>query len=227
LTTSDWRAALRFAMFPPNVLAQSQMRLFPAATDEPLATSAAPAVHGPDVTDLVRSAQGGGVDAFGELLGLYQDRVFRFVLRMLRNIHDAEDVTQDTFVKAWRHLARFRPENSFATWLFTIARRTALNHLRARRPTEELTGLEEEHEPGPDHSALDREHAEALWRMARRLKPDQFEALWLRYGEGFSIREAARIMNTNSLRVRVLLHRARNRMAEWLPSRKPGTGGSR
>jgi len=54
----------------------------------------------------------------------------------------------------------------------------------------------------------------AIWESAKSLKPDQYEALWLRYGEGFSITETARIMNTNSIRVRVLLHRARTALAK-------------
>ena len=161
------------------------------------------------------------------MLEQFEERVFHFVLRMLRNSHDAEDVTQDTFVKAWRHLGSFRPRNSFSTWLFTIARRTALNHLRGQRPTEELSEQDEPMLENPRDAAADREQAESIWRLARRLKPDQYEVLWLCYGEGFSVIEIARIMNTNSLRVRVLLHRARRRMAEWLKHKSPEHGGVR
>ncbi len=180
-----------------------------------------------ELGELIHRAQRGEVGAFAGLLEQFEQRVFRFVLRMVRNAHDAEDVTQDTFVKAWRHLASFRSQYSFSTWLFTIARRTALNHLRARRPTEELqdqTGPAHEH---PGEAAANRDHAESIWTVARRLKPDQYEALWLRYGEGFSIKETARVMNTNAIRVRVLLHRARQRMAEWLKQKDMEPGGAR
>jgi RNA polymerase sigma-70 factor (ECF subfamily) len=176
---------------------------------------------------LVRDAQRGDVEAFGELLGHFQDRVFRFVMRMLRNAHDAEDVTQDTFVKAWKHLGGFRTESNFSTWLYTIARRTALNHLRAQKPTQEIADHHEPVADGPDHELADREKADSIWAVARRLKPDQYEVLWLRYGEGFSVDETARVMNTNSIRVRVLLHRARKRMAEWLQHKSPNAGGAR
>lgn len=184
-------------------------------------------MDGDELVTLVRRAQGGEVEAFAGLLERFETRVFHFVLRMLRNAHDAEDVTQDTFVKAWRHLASFRPENQFSTWLMTIARRTALNHLRARRPTEELSELAEPVTESPRDTATNREHAESIWQVARRLKPAQYEVLWLCYGEGFSMHEIARIMNTNSIRVRVLLHRARKRMAEWLKQKPAEPGGAR
>ncbi|MBI1176162.1 sigma-70 family RNA polymerase sigma factor [bacterium] len=203
------------------------MQFLPAVESELTKTDNVAEKVGTDVVALVLDAQRGDVDAFGELLGQFERRVFHFVLRMLRNAHDAEDVTQDTFVKAWRHLASFRPRHSFSTWLFTIARRTALNHIRARRPTEELADHHEpSHGDSPDQTAEDREQAESVWEIARRLKPDQYEVIWLRYGEGFSVDETARIMNTNSIRVRVLLHRARKRMAEWLQHKNFTIGGA-
>ena len=197
--------------------------VLPAASEP----TPAPVAAGDELGALVRRAQGGEVKAFAGVLEQFEERVFHFVLRMLRNSHDAEDVTQDTFVKAWRHLGSFRPRNSFSTWLFTIARRTALNHLRGQRPTEELSEQDEPMLENPRDAAADREQAESIWRLARRLKPDQYEVLWLCYGEGFSVIEIARIMNTNSLRVRVLLHRARRRMAEWLKHKSPEHGGVR
>jgi len=204
------------------------MQLFPPVAGELTNPAASSCPDDSRALVLVRRAQDGDVDAFGELLAVFEQRVFGFVMKMLRNLHDAEDVTQETFVKAWRHLASFRSRNSFATWLFTIARRTALNHIRARRPTRELDDHDEPvHHESPDRAVGEREHAESIWQTARRLKPDQYEVLWLRYGEGFSINEMARVMNTNSIRVRVLLHRARKRMAEWLMDRMSETGGAR
>jgi RNA polymerase sigma-70 factor (ECF subfamily) len=224
----NWPGAAGGVRLGTIVLAQTEMQMLTAVTVQPGRSVEAVAGNESGVNALVVGARNGDVEAFRELLEHFEERVFRFVVRMLRNAHDAEDVTQDTFVKAWRHLARFRPEHSFSTWLFTIARHTALNHLRARRHTEELGDHHEEAgSNGPDHAAEEREHAESVWSVARRLKPDQYEVLWLRYGEGFSVDETARIMNTNSIRVRVLLHRARKRMAGWLQHRNSKTGGVR
>jgi RNA polymerase sigma-70 factor (ECF subfamily) len=135
---------------------------------------------------------------------------------MTGNQHDAEDLTQVTFLKAFQNIHRYQSSHAFQAWLFTIAKRTALNHFRDRRPAEEL---------GPDLPAdtespsvtTEKEDARGrLWKLAYSLKPDQYEALWLRYGEGFSISQVARVMKTNSIRVRVLLHRARAALAKKL-----------
>ncbi|MES2709698.1 MAG: sigma-70 family RNA polymerase sigma factor [Verrucomicrobiota bacterium] len=195
---------------------------FPPAAD---AAPAAPAADGEDLdlNALVERARQGDDIAFAAVLEQFGKRTFHFVLRIVANAHDAEDVTQETFVKAWRSLPRYRPQHSFCPWLFTIARRTALNHLRARRPAEELKDHDMMVEENPGGMAADRDDAAAVWTTARRLKPDQYEALWLRYGEGFAVSEVARIMNSNALRVRVLLHRARGRMAGWLTQNSPET----
>lgn len=219
--------ALAWAKPFGTVIARSEIQLLPSMAREVKGQATAAGEESSGLNVAVLRARNGDVDAFATVLDHCEQRVFHFVLRMLHNAHDAEDVTQDTFVKAWRHLASFRPENRFTTWLFTIARRTALNHLRARRPTEELTEQAEPVAESPRETATNREHAESIWQVARRLKPDQYEALWLCYGEGFSVNEIARIMNTNSIRVRVLLHRARKRMAEWLKQKPAEPGGAR
>ncbi len=173
-----------------------------------------------EIAGLVAGCQAGEAGAFGELIGHFEKRVFHFVLRMTRQAQDAEDITQDTFVKVWKNIHRFRSGNAFSAWLFTIARRTALNHLRAAKPTQELGDYDQPVNHNPARAAQDREHSESVWTLARNLKPDQYEALWLRYGEGFVIGEVAKVMGTNKIRVRVLLHRGRKRMAEILKRRK-------
>jgi RNA polymerase sigma-70 factor (ECF subfamily) len=165
---------------------------------------------------LAERARAGCEESFARLVTLFHGRIFNYLMQMTRNAHDAEDLTQVTFVKAYRNLGRFQSTHAFSSWLFTIARRTALNHFRAARPGDELT---EEHPDGgddPAESLARRDDRDAVWLMARRLKPVQFELLWLRYGEGFSIEEAARILRINPITVRVLLHRARILLAKHL-----------
>ena len=65
----------------------------------------------------------------------------------------------------------------------------------------------------------------SIWKVAKKLKPNQYEALWLRYGEGFSISETAEIMNTNQIHVKVLLHRGRKQLAEHLKRLEIGVQG--
>ena len=157
-----------------------------------------------------------GLESFESLVVQYQDRIYGFLRQMGLNEPDAEDITQDTFLKAFRAINRFKPVYSFSTWIFTIARRTASNHFRGRRHTEELP--EEIDAPGDDPAASlqKRDEYQRLWQTAKKLKPHAYEVLWLQYGEGFSIEETARVMGRSPLYVRVLLHRARNQLSKLL-----------
>jgi RNA polymerase sigma-70 factor (ECF subfamily) len=129
------------------------------------------------------------------------------LLQIVGNAHDAEDIAQEAFVKAYTHLSRFDGRARFSTWLYAIAKNTALNYLRRRRfhePIEELAELL----PSPEAARDDNDH-QSIWALARTLKPKQFETLWLFYAEGFSLKEISEIMQTNAITVRVNLHRAR------------------
>jgi RNA polymerase sigma-70 factor (ECF subfamily) len=127
-----------------------------------------------------------------------------------------------TFLKAYQNIHRFHQNGAFNAWLFTIAKRTALNHIRDSRPTQELMPDLEGNLEDPSVHAEREDAKSSLWDAAQSLKPAQYEALWLRYGEGFSISETARVMGASCLRVRVLLHRGRAALAKKLT--RTGTG---
>lgn len=170
---------------------------------------------------LVEAAKGGSVEAFSELMLQYEKRIYNFLLQWVRSSHDAEDLTQETFLKAFRNIRRLDSARVFSSWLFTIARRTASNHFRALKPKEELPDDTQCGEENPAEALERKEEGDSVWRLARRLKPAQFEVLWLRYGEGFSVQETAHIMNTNQIRVKVLLHRGRKELAQSLQRHRP------
>ena len=179
---------------------------------------------------LVTRCRDGDEEAFARLVEVCSARLFNFLLRFAGNVHDAEDLAQETFLKAYRNFARFDVTRPFLPWLFTIARRTALNHLRAVRPTEELSeevvaGESSSGVPdgaGATEALAARDDSDRLWHLARRLKPNQYQALWLRYGEGLELTEVASVMRTNALYVRVLLHRARRALLTH--ARRAGMG---
>src|SRR5688500_18122733 len=127
------------------------------------------------IAELARRAAQGSIDAFEELAIQFEPRIYGFLCRHIGNAHDAQDLTQETFVRAWRGIARFDANRDFATWIFVIARRAAASHFRSRRIHEELTDdfVVETSAPNVD--------GEGLWRAAKKLKPSYYEALWLRY----------------------------------------------
>ncbi len=170
------------------------------------------------VEQLVLACQGGGADSFSRLVAIYHDRIFNYLLRLTRRSHEAEDLTQETFLKAYRGLRRYAPRYSFSTWLFTIAKRTAINYFRSNKHHEPLPEDDDFPASGADPAdelASKDEHA-SLWALAGRLPPKQREALWLRYGEGLSVAEAAAVMRTHQIYLRVLLHRGRKQLGVWL-----------
>ncbi len=162
-------------------------------------------------------AAAGSCEAFGALVAQFHERIFNFLLKMTGRPHDAEDLTQETFLKAWQSIARFDTRFSFATWLFTIAKRTAYNHFRSYRPVADPAEAPEPvDDSDPSRTLSQIEETNELWRLARTLKPNQYQALWLRYGEGFSVMEVARIMGVHSIHAKVLLHRGRKQLAKLL-----------
>jgi RNA polymerase sigma-70 factor (ECF subfamily) len=165
----------------------------------------------------------GGAQAFAEIVERFEGRLFNFIARRLglrRLRTDAEDLTQETFLRAWRNIHEYRPHFRFSTWLFTIASRLVVDHQRHQAVKQASTdAIAEraasretfnEHEVRHDLRAAGAE----LWSLAARLLTDeQHAALWLRYAEDLSPAEVARVLDRNEVAVRVMLFRARQTLA--------------
>lgn len=169
-------------------------------------------------TELIAKALDGERNAFETLVRRYQAYVFTLAMRFVRNREDAEEVAQDSFLKAFRNLAGFRERSRFSTWLYTIVYTTAMTHLRKRRP--ELLSLDTDHrESGPVvHPAegaerlLDRKIGREYIRKATdRLLPDDASILTLFYLGEQSLEEIGQVMGMAAATVKVKLHRARQR----------------
>ena len=161
--------------------------------------------------ELAARAKAGSVPAFERIVEETKDRLFNYVLQLVRNEHDAEDLTQEAFIKAFRNLHSFDGRARFTTWLYTIAKNAAFSHLRRRKLHQPIEELEE-----VLAAEISPERDDSIWRLARGLKPKLYETLWLFYAEGFSLKETAAIMNTNLITVRVNLYRARAALAKKL-----------
>ena len=158
---------------------------------------------------LVRAAQNGDVDAFEELVRRYQTSVYRVALRMLGSRADAQDAVQETFVRAWRALPRFRHDSAISTWLYRIVTRRALDKIASRRSTETLDEVEVEAGPDPAQAAEDQERLRAVRRAIAKLAPDQRAALVLREFEGLSYQEIAQVLGASVPAIKTRIHRAR------------------
>lgn len=164
---------------------------------------------------LALRAQAGCEDSFGKLVKLLGPRLHNFLCQILGNPHDAEDVTQETFIRAYKGLPNFQANRaSITTWLYAIARNTAITHLRRRKPGSQVDDIEPSTDENPSLLLETKDENRVLWTLARTLKPREFEVLWFRYGEGFAVAEIACVMSLTQIHIKVLLHRARKHLAE-------------
>lgn len=164
--------------------------------------------------ELARRARAGSSDAFGALVDRYAPRVLRYLRQRVRGDHDAEDLRQETFVRVYENLHRYDPSRPFSPWLFTIASRLAVSHLRSERPSAGHEALAFVPSGArPDEIAIKRERDRAVWPLAARVLSDrQHRAIRLRYAEDLPIKQIAERMGLTRTHVKVLLHRARKRL---------------
>lgn len=166
---------------------------------------------------LIRAAQRGDLEAFGDLIRLHELQVYRVALRMLGNEADAEDAAQEALVKAWRSIGRFRQSSAFSTWLYRIVTNHCLNVISARRPTVELDD-ERDGAQSLDPAVAVQRRAEMreLTASIAGLPPDQRAALVLREFEGLSYDEVAEVLGVSLAAVKGRIHRARLTVAQDL-----------
>lgn len=162
--------------------------------------------------ELAGRARAGSSECFGVLAERYRPRLVRCLSARLARPEDAEDVVQDALAKAYANLHLYDPTRPFANWLFTVAVRLACSHGRRLRPEVSLDETQAigRADDDPHRQVAAAQQRENLWTTARRLlKPNQYQALWLRYGQDLSVKAVAQTMKISGLHARVLLHRAR------------------
>lgn len=172
--------------------------------------------------DLVRRAMKGNEPAFEALVRMYERQVFAYAYRLLSNHQDAEEVTQDVFVKLWRTLGSFRWESSFSTWILVITRNTATDLLRRRdEGTDPLwrEGAEGEEygvpiadastDSNPEEAYLQKERVATVRRAIDALPSDFRDILCLRELQGLSYSEIAEVLSLEEGTVKSRINRAR------------------
>ena len=170
---------------------------------------------------LVERVQRGDKRAFDLLVLKYQHKILGLIVRFVRDPHEAQDVAQEAFIKAYRALANFRGDSQFYTWLYRIAINTAKNYLvsRGRRPPESDVSAEDAEFMDGDHDLKDIESPERLMlrdeieatvhRAIAALPEDLRTALTLREFDGLSYEDIAAVMQCPVGTVRSRIFRAR------------------
>ncbi|MFI2380547.1 ECF subfamily RNA polymerase sigma factor, BldN family [Streptomyces sp. NPDC018964] len=172
--------------------------------------------------DLVERAQAGEADAFGRLYDQYSDTVYRYIYYRVGGKATAEDLTSETFLRALRRIGTFTWQGrDFGAWLVTIARNLVADHFKSSRFRLEVTTGEmldaNEVERSPEDSVLESLSNAALLDAVRRLNPQQQECVTLRFLQGLSVAETARVMGKNEGAIKTLQYRAVRTLARLLP----------
>jgi RNA polymerase sigma-70 factor (ECF subfamily) len=162
---------------------------------------------------LIDRAREGDRPARAALVEYYWDRLYRWLYHLSRDSHAAEDLTQETLLKAFVSLASFKTGTNFQAWLFRIAHNGFLNQRRAQRKTrqpfpDELPALGD----GPAEEAMNREALQLLARAVARLPGDFRAAFLLRVEEKLSFRQMAEVLQTTEETARWRVFKARQKL---------------
>lgn len=154
---------------------------------------------------------------FEHFLERYGQQVFALIVRIVENQEDAEELTQDTFLKAFEHLSSFKEESSFSTWLYRIAYNTAISAVRKRK--REVLFMDEQALTAATDERVDstlndesEEQVKRLQAAIRKLDADERALIALFYEEEKTVSETAAILGLTESNAKVKLHRIRKKL---------------
>lgn len=171
--------------------------------------------------------------AFAELMERYKKPVYHMVLKMVRNVDDAEDLTIEAFAKAFKNLGRFKKDYTFSTWLFRIATNNAIDFIRKKKldtyslntsftdDAGESVNIDvEDHNLTPDEEAINKQKIELVQMFVTKLPAKYQRLVRLRYFDELSYEEIAKELEAPLGTVKAQLHRARELMYELVKDKK-------
>lgn len=177
----------------------------------------------------IRSAKSGNQSAFSYLMDVFWNDVYLFQLKRLGNEYEAEDISIETFSKAFDRIDTFDENFSFSTWLITISKNLQIDKSRKKRisvRTQNAEGYEEQvnriadQTPSPEDKLITEQHLDELLRYIKQLKPHYQEVINLRYFQEMSYNEIAEQLDEPLNNVKVRLLRARKLLAEVIKQNK-------
>jgi RNA polymerase sigma-70 factor (ECF subfamily) len=186
-------------------------------------------VQSGDESELISAILAGDTQLYHQLIRPYERAVYIMSLSYMKNEGDAEDVAQETFIRAFRKLCAFRGESKFSTWLISIARNEAKNRLR-QQATRQIVSLDElQHAAMPaspmllrdwrelPSDVIEREEIRELLQQAVKTLPNIYQQVFLlRDVEELNVDDTAQVLEISASLVKVRLHRARMRLQRML-----------
>jgi RNA polymerase sigma-70 factor, ECF subfamily len=175
-----------------------------------------------DIEDVIRRIGSGDKQAFAEIVMQYQQPIFGFLGRMSLSQAQAEEIAQESFIRAWRHLDDYQSMRAaFSTWLFTIARNLALNELTSTRSKNEFSSSEElpdmaSDAPEPMQVLCIKQQHSRLQMALRQLNKQDRSVIGLAYVDELSTADMARIEGCSLEAVKTRLHRAKEKLRKLM-----------
>lgn len=174
----------------------------------------------PDISHVIKVAREGDLLAFEQIMRLYERRVFGYVMRHVNNREDAEDITQEVFIKLYKKFGSYDPKQTFTTWLFTIATNTIYDFLRHRRGKQDLLTVDDPVQPFETADARDPYIAVAaavdVGQALEKIKTVYRTVLLLYYRDELTCEEIAAALKIPVGTVKTHLSRARKSLKEVL-----------
>lgn len=182
---------------------------------------------------LIESAKGGDEKAYAELMQRYRKPVYHMILKMVRNVDDAEDLTIEAFAKAFKNLKKFNPEYTFSTWLFRIATNNCIDFIRKKKIDTMSIHTTFKDDSGenvdidikdgnlnPQEVAIKSEKIDIIQAIVTKLPPKYQILVKLRYFQELSYDEIANEIEAPLGTVKAQLHRARELLYDLVKNRK-------
>ncbi|GGE55679.1 ECF RNA polymerase sigma factor SigW [Pullulanibacillus camelliae] len=184
------------------------------------------------VKQLILKVRKGDHDAFAKIVDLYKKPVYNICLRMIGIPQEAEDLAQDTFLRAYTNIERYEIDKKFSTWLYRIATNLSIDYLRKKKPgaylDAKLPGAEDftmysqlaTEEPLPEEHVVSRETQAWVQSEINQLPPKYRSAIILKYIEDLSLKEISEILELPVPTVKTRIHRGREALRKRLRKRK-------
>lgn len=182
-----------------------------------------------EINQLIAKAQKGDQVAYTSLLDLYWNEVYHFMLKRTENETDAEDITIDTFSKAFNKLEQFNPDFQFNTWLLSIAKNAHIDLVRKKKSNLNVTFGDDDNQnaydvadasPTAEDTLIIEQNLSQLLRCIKELKPHYQEVIQLRYFQEMSYQDIAHQLQEPLSNVKIKILRAKKLLATIIKSKQ-------